>query len=168
MLDPIWSKSFLEASNVTTTNCWEDCSRRSTTHYFIPQELNRLCFQPEFSFECIIWRNSFNPCEDDHTNVIHVPLNNSGDYVSFPSAMFHWGYYNELCWKVFITVQLFMVPKSTDYDFHVSHTIMNESWVIKLETIQHRAYWLIYEMIYSSIGMKNLQYQIFFHPKNTS
>ena len=70
--------------------------------YFIPQE-NGLYFRPDCTSECMTGWHTFPPCKDGHECTIHVPLNNIGDYVMFPSATFHWGYYNEDCWKVFIT-----------------------------------------------------------------
>jgi len=63
--------------------------------------------------------NPVYPCHKGHDNVIHVPLNEPGEYVLFPSTTYHRGYYNMTIQKTFFTAQLFAEYKSSD-DIHVS------------------------------------------------
>ena len=55
-----------------------------------------------------------NPCHQQHPNVIHVPLNDPGEYVIFPATTYHRGYYNGEIQKTFFTAQLFAEYKSSD------------------------------------------------------
>jgi len=68
---------------------------------------------------------------------ISIPLDNTGDYVMFPSSMFHRGYYNQTCDMTIITAQFFCVAKASDDDFRVSRTVMNASRVVQLEHFAH-------------------------------
>ena len=55
-----------------------------------------------------------NPCHQRHPNVIHVPLNDPGEYVIFPATTYHRGYYNGEIQQTFFTAQLFVEYKSSD------------------------------------------------------
>jgi len=99
--------------------------------------INGLYFRPKCTSECIVHRNSDNPCKDQHTDILHIPLDNTGDYVMFPSSMFHRGYYNQTCDMTIITAQFFCVAKASDDDFRVSRTVMNASRVVQLEHFAH-------------------------------
>ena len=65
-------------------------------------------------------------CHQGHANIIHVPLNDPGEYVMFPSTTYHRGYYNSNIEKTFFTAQLFVEYKSSD-DIHVSR--MDNFWI---------------------------------------
>ncbi len=88
-----------------------------------PQNKNGLFFRPDCTSYCVTKSdNVVNPCNKFHCNVIHVPLNDPGEYVIFPSTTYHRGYYNSDSKKTFFTAQLFAVYKSLD-DINVSRTI---------------------------------------------
>ena len=70
------------------------------------------------------------PCHKGHDNVIHVPLNEPGEYVMFPSNTYHRGYYNSTIQKTFFTAQLFAEYKSSD-DIHVSRNDNSQFYQLK-------------------------------------
>ena len=74
--------------------------------------------------------NPVYPCHKGHDNVIHVPLNQPGEYVMFPSNTYHRGYYNSTIQKTFFTAQLFAEYKSSD-DIHVSRNDNSQFYQLK-------------------------------------
>ena len=81
--------------------------------------------RPDCTTECL-FPSSANECSCGHDKIIHVPLNNSGDYFVFPALTWHWGYYND---------QLFCTIEQPDKDYWLSHQLLKENHVIQLESI---------------------------------
>jgi hypothetical protein len=75
-------------------------------------------------------QDAVKPCHHGHATIIHVPLNDPGEYVMFPSTTYHRGYYNSKIQKTFFTAQLFAEYKSSD-DIHVSRTDNSQFYQLK-------------------------------------
>jgi hypothetical protein len=53
-------------------------------------------------------------------------LNNTGEYILFPSGMFHRGYYNDIFNRIFIQAQLFCAPTEYSNVLRLPRSIMKE------------------------------------------
>jgi hypothetical protein len=75
-----------------------------------------------------------NPCNKDHSDLLDVYLNHSGDYVLFPSKTYHRGFYGKSDRTLF-TVQLFTQYKSID-SHHSRRSPLKDEYY-KLQTLGH-------------------------------
>ena len=96
---------------------------------------NGLHFRPNCNSFCMTRCTEIaNPCNKDHSDLLSVYLNHSGDYVLFPSKTYHRGFYGKSDRTLF-TVQLFTQYKSID-SHHSRRSPLKDEYY-ELQTLGH-------------------------------
>jgi hypothetical protein len=110
------TKNYETPSRQRSSSASSSIASTSTEHDSLAsKKLNGLFFRPDCSSYCMTQiHNADNPCHQQHPNVIHVPLNDPGEYVIFPATTYHRGYYQDAIQQTFFTAQLFAEYKSLD------------------------------------------------------
>ena len=110
------TKNYETPNRQPSSSASSSISSTSTEHDSLKSKnQNGLFFRPDCSSYCMTQiQKADNPCHQQHPNVIHVPLNDPGEYVIFPATTYHRGYYNGEIQQTFFTAQLFAEYKSSD------------------------------------------------------